>query len=76
MGDGRKVPQTKPKNYYTPATYTPFIKLGKIRDSMNLLKDDPDWSKILPPCSFGVPEVEYLSKESVRNQLHVDPSIT
>ena len=54
------------KKVFTAADYTPFLHQKK-SDSHKL--------NMLPPCTFGMPIMDYLNRADVRAALHVPSDI-
>jgi len=53
------------KRGFTAQEYTPWAFLKHPKDEKNL--------QSLPPCTFGIPLLDYFNDEDVRNVLHVSP---
>jgi len=54
------------KKGFTAMEYTPWLFRHQTADDKHL--------QSLPPCTFGVPLLEYFNSETVRTALHIDDS--
>jgi len=54
------------KKGFTAMEYTPWLYRHIAQDEKHL--------QSLPPCTFGIPLLEYFNSETVRTALHIDDS--
>ena len=72
-GERRELRATQPKKGYTARDYTPWMfrnkkKLGLVRSSAEA-EERPVGD--LPPCTFGIPLMDFMNDPEVRTQMHI-----
>ena len=59
----------KYKNHFTVKDYTPWASL----DVLNHKKTEKQKLRIIPPCTYATPFIEYFNNETVKSKLHISP---
>jgi len=72
-GEKRELRAAQPKKGYTARDYTPWMfrnknKLGLVRSSADA-EERPVGD--LPPCTFGIPLMDFMNDPDVRTQMHI-----
>jgi hypothetical protein len=68
----RSLRETPQKKGFTARDYTPWLFRGsnKGKGLVRSSRDEPNVGE-LPPCTFGIPLMDFLNDQEVREQMHI-----
>ena len=72
----RSMRETPQKKGFTARDYTPWLFRGsnKGKGLVRSSKNEPSVSE-LPPCTFGIPLMDFLNDATVREQMHIPAKV-